>query len=408
MAGIANNPNSPRQKMINLMYLVFIAMMALNYSSEVLNGFDLVERGLRESATIASVRNTKALETMEAANAVNPAKVGEWYRKAIDVKQQSDELVDYLQNLKIRIVQEADGKEGDVNEIENKENMDASSEVMTAPIVGEGKKLRERLETYRSKVVTLVDDPDLRNMLQRVLSTKVPSKTGVELRSWESIMFENIPVAAAVTILTKYQNDIRYVEGEVLADITKSVDVGDYRVNKIVAQVVPKSQIVMSGTPYQANIVLSAIDSTQRPQLFIGPKGSEKEVSDYDGISPVGTGADACAVCRTCARERDRYCRSRRGQRRCDSHHDERADPYGKRKKICRSEHECQGSRDFRNGSYRRHADQDRRLSVQGASVTQGATVHLVYGCQRGDEEMYRRPYIETCPRGSNGYHVGY
>ena len=143
---------------------MFIAMMALNYSSEVLNGFDLVERGLRESATIASVRNKKALETMEAANAVNPAKVGEWYRKAIDVKQQSDELVDYLQNLKIRIVQEADGKEGDVNEIENKENMDASSEVMTAPIVGEGKKLRERLETYRSKVVTLVDDPDLRNM----------------------------------------------------------------------------------------------------------------------------------------------------------------------------------------------------------------------------------------------------
>lgn len=291
MAGIANNPNSPRQKMINLMYLVFIAMMALNYSSEVLNGFDLVERGLRESATIASVRNKKALETMEAANAVNPAKVGEWYRKAIDVKQQSDELVDYLQNLKIRIVQEADGKEGDVNKIENKENMDASSEVMTAPIVGEGKKLRERLETYRSKVVTLVDDPDLRNMLQRVLSTKVPSKTGVELRSWESIMFENIPVAAAVTILTKYQNDIRYVEGEVLADITKSVDVGDYRVNKIVAQVVPKSQIVMSGTPYQANIVLSAIDSTQRPQLFIGPKGSEKEVSDYEGIYTVGTGS---------------------------------------------------------------------------------------------------------------------
>lgn len=250
MAGIANNPNSPRQKMINLMYLVFIAMMALNYSSEVLNGFDLVERGLRESATIASVRNKKALETMEAANAENPTKVGEWYRKAIDVKRQSDELVDYLQNLKIRIVQEADGKEGDVNEIENKENMDASSEVMTAPIVGEGKKLKERLETYRANVVALVDDPDLRNMLQRALNTKVPSKTGVELRSWESMMFENIPVAAAVTILTKYQNDIRYVEGEVLADIAKSVDVGDYRVNKIVAQVVPKSQIVMSGTPY--------------------------------------------------------------------------------------------------------------------------------------------------------------
>lgn len=44
MAGISNNPNSPRQRMINLMYLVFIAMMALNVSSEVLDGFELVER----------------------------------------------------------------------------------------------------------------------------------------------------------------------------------------------------------------------------------------------------------------------------------------------------------------------------------------------------------------------------
>ena len=49
MAGISNNPNSPRQRMINLMYLVFIAMMALNVSSEVLDGFELVEGSLRTS-----------------------------------------------------------------------------------------------------------------------------------------------------------------------------------------------------------------------------------------------------------------------------------------------------------------------------------------------------------------------
>ena len=57
MAGIANNPNSPRQKMINLMYLVFIAMMALNVSSEVLDGFELVEGSLRTSIDNTSTRN---------------------------------------------------------------------------------------------------------------------------------------------------------------------------------------------------------------------------------------------------------------------------------------------------------------------------------------------------------------
>ena len=90
MSGISNNPNSPRQKMINLMYLVFIAMMAMNdTSSEVLSGFELVEKSLRESAATAADRNRKTLEELEAANRVNPTKVGEWYKKGVEVKKQA-------------------------------------------------------------------------------------------------------------------------------------------------------------------------------------------------------------------------------------------------------------------------------------------------------------------------------
>ena len=237
--------------MINLMYLVFIAMMAMNdTSSEVLSGFELVEKSLRESAATAADRNRKTLEELEAANRVNPTKVGEWYKKGVEVKKQSDELFEYIQQLKLRIIRQADGKDANVDQLQHK-----------------------------------------RAMLERAIDTKVPGKSGLNLRSWETALFENMPMASAVTILTKYQNDIRYVEGEALASIARGVDVGDYRVNKIVAQVVPKSQIVMSGTPYEAAIVLSAIDSTQRPQLFIGPRGSEREVVGYDGTYTVGTGA---------------------------------------------------------------------------------------------------------------------
>ena len=76
--------------MINLMYLVFIAMMAMNdTSSEVLSGFELVEKSLRESAATAADRNRKTLEELEAANRVNPTKVGEWYKKGMEVKNSS-------------------------------------------------------------------------------------------------------------------------------------------------------------------------------------------------------------------------------------------------------------------------------------------------------------------------------
>ena len=109
MAGIANNPNSPRQKMINLMYLVFIAMMALNVSSEVLDGFELVEGSLRTSIDNTSTRNEIVTEELKAYYQTNPEKVREWYEKGTKVKQASDSLYNYVQDLKVRIAQIADG-----------------------------------------------------------------------------------------------------------------------------------------------------------------------------------------------------------------------------------------------------------------------------------------------------------
>ena len=116
MAGIANNPNSPRQKMINLMYLVFIAMMALNVSSEVLDGFELVEGSLRTSIDNTSTRNEIVTEELKAYYQTNPEKVREWYEKGTKVKKASDSLYNYVQDLKVRIAQIADGKDADYKE----------------------------------------------------------------------------------------------------------------------------------------------------------------------------------------------------------------------------------------------------------------------------------------------------
>ena len=123
MAGISNNPNSPRQKMINLMYLVFIAMTALNVSSEVLDGFGLVEGSLQNSITTSSSRNDLVMNELKQYYGVNPDKVEAWYRKGQSVKQASDSLFNYIQSLKVKIAREADGKEADVDNIENIEDL---------------------------------------------------------------------------------------------------------------------------------------------------------------------------------------------------------------------------------------------------------------------------------------------
>ena len=82
-------------------------------------------------------------------------------------------------------------------------------------------------------------------------------------------MFENMPVAAAVTMLTKLQSDIRYAEGEVLHALENNVDVKDVRVNRLEAFVVPESRTVMSGDPFTARILMAAVDTTQHPEVYV-------------------------------------------------------------------------------------------------------------------------------------------
>ncbi|MDR2533266.1 MAG: gliding motility protein GldM [Tannerellaceae bacterium] len=262
---IGNNPNSPRQKMINLMYLVFIALMALNVSSEVLDGFALVENSLNQTIDNAQKRNEIVNREMADYYASNPDKVKEWYEKGIRVGAESEQLFNYVQDLKERIARTADGKNADANNIVHKDDLEAASRIMLAPINGEGVRLREAIVSYRSMMAGMVLDSTKKRVIRESLGTE-PHTPG---RNWEESLFENMPVAAAMTLLTKLQSDIRYVQGEVMSNLLSSVDVKDYRVNKLEAQIVPKSQIVMQGSSYEANIVLSAVDTTKRPEIWV-------------------------------------------------------------------------------------------------------------------------------------------
>lgn len=108
------NRMSPRQKMINLMYVVLMAMLALNVSSDVLNGFSLVEDSLLRTTANASASNEALYRDLQGQMEANPAKVKEWFDKAQYVKKISDSLYNYAEVLKVSIVKQADGADGDV------------------------------------------------------------------------------------------------------------------------------------------------------------------------------------------------------------------------------------------------------------------------------------------------------
>lgn len=283
MAG-NNHRESPRQKMINLMYLVLLAMLALNVSSDVLNGFSLVDESLNRSTNNASVQNQTIYSNFAEYMEKNPEKVGEWHERAQYVKSISDSLYNLAEELKERIVRRSDGEDGNVRNIENKEDLDAATTVMLAPVSGRGRELYDAINHYREEILKMVTDTIKRRIINDNLSTEVPKRGLLQGKNWQEYMFENTPVVAAVTLLTKLQNDVRYAEGEVLHTLENNIDVGDLRVNEINAYVIPNSQSVVRGGKFAAQIILAAVDSTQRPKIFIDGKPFDSETGYYEAI----------------------------------------------------------------------------------------------------------------------------
>ena len=256
--------------MINLMYVVLMAMLALNISSEVLNGFSIVEESLNRTTANSSKENEVLYGNFAEQMKKNPQKVKEWFEKATAVKRMSDSLYNFAQALKVQIVREADGKDGNVYNIKSKDNLEAASHVMLAPGTGQGKKLYDAINNFRERILKMVPDKHQRDIIESNLTTKVPKNSNTLGKNWQEYMFEDMPVAGAVTLLSKLQSDVRYAEGEVLHTLVANIDMKDIRVNKLSAFVIPESKTVISGDQFSAQIVMAAVDTTQQPEIYVG------------------------------------------------------------------------------------------------------------------------------------------
>ncbi len=294
---------SPRQRMINLMYIVLTAMLALNVSSDVLNGFSQVQEGLHRTNTNMSSKNDIQFRYLSDLNASNPTKVGPWFKKGMEVHETSDRIFNEIEALKVEIARQADGPKADPLNLVNQDDLEAASVVMLNPTSGKGKTLRGKVDAYRAFIGSQIADPEKRKAVNEMLSTTVKAPAGtVGPYTWETKMFDNMPAIAAITLLTKLQNDIRQAENEALSNIITNVDIGDVRVNELNAYVIPNSNMIIRGGKYSAHIVLAAIDTTQRPTIYVNgsklnnPKGLYEFVPgaigthDFSGYIEVARG----------------------------------------------------------------------------------------------------------------------
>ena len=272
MGGAKNCPETPRQKMISMMYLVLTAMLALNVSAAILNGYAQVDDSLHATIATMNEGNKETYAQFAAALKDNQVKVRPYYDKAMEVQKVSDEFYQYVQNFKDEMVIQSEGKNAKANARVRELGKQDDTNVPQRYAINEGHALtlKEKIDAYREFMINITgDSPALDKELRETFVT--PNGVNAEGDSilWEDAMFNEMPMCACITVLTKLQNDIRHCEGRAIRYLLTASDASDVRVNKFNAYVISESDYVIKGNTYRAQIILAAVDSTRTPQYYV-------------------------------------------------------------------------------------------------------------------------------------------
>ena len=280
--GATNCKETPRQRMIGMMYLFLTAMLAINVSDEVLDAFTIIDNGLTKTIQTFDEKNQLKYSDFKIALEANPNKVKDAWDSAMEIQAESNNLFNLIEGLKEKIVKKADGDEYDMKNIRSKDNLDIPAEVMI--VAGHGKELKEAITTYRELSLSKVEEKDstLRHAIQEHLNTSKPKKKkkGDPNYTWESLQFSNTPLIGAITLLSKIQADIRNTESDVVNYLFNQIEAESFKFNKLRAEVYAPSNYILKGDTYEAQVFLAAVDTTQDPKIVIDRFGELKTFDD--------------------------------------------------------------------------------------------------------------------------------
>jgi gliding motility-associated protein GldM len=280
---MAHEKLSPRQKMIGMMYLVLTAMLALNVSKEAVEAFKKVDNGLTQTIANYTIKNDVIYREFDRAAQENPTKAGKYKTLAYQVKERAEEAYNFIQGLKIEIIKKAEkdpetpavkGNEVIIDEIKRIDDTNVPSEVLIgANENGKANDLKALLSDYRQFLIGVLDgkNPTAEEALKKSLNTSDGKNANGETERWENLNFQTLPLVAVICILSEYQVSVRNGETEVLNYLYSQIDASSFKFTKLGAIVIPTtSNYVTLGSDYEAQVFISATDSTQFPVITVG------------------------------------------------------------------------------------------------------------------------------------------
>ncbi|MBZ0327441.1 MAG: gliding motility protein GldM [Altibacter sp.] len=264
---MAKGTLSPRQKMINLMYLVFIAMLALNMSKEVLSAFGLLDKKITDANVATTQRNMAFMESLGTKASEQPEQYAAVKQKADEVSAISDNLDTYLEGLKAEMMKTLKPEDADDYEVQDKPDFLDRRFFKGDKLKPEGQEFLDQINKYRTEMLAVLGDtyPDIKSSIEANFSTaKVKNRDGKEI-DWLNYNYEGFPLVASKTKLTQLQADIKTTKNELLSKMLAGQQASALSFTQYNTLLEASKSAFYAGEQFDGGIVLGRKDPNTKP-----------------------------------------------------------------------------------------------------------------------------------------------
>lgn len=305
---MAGYKETPRQKMIAMMYLVLTALLALNVSKDMLEAFLVVNESMENTIEVFEYKLGNLYGEFEKQYQLKPQKVGDYWQKAQEARKLSDDLKKYVDHMILDVVRQSENKDSltlmqdsfetrmvqdpddprkqiassvlNMHNVATKDKYDESTNYFINRKQAE--KLRERIDAYKIAMLNLVP-PEFRENIKMGLETEGPFfNADGNKQTWELHHFYHTILAASVTILNKIKAEVQTAEFDIAAELFSEIDVSDFKFDKIEAKIIPTTNYVLQGDKYEAEVLVTAFDTRQTPEVFVLQGADDITISNKD------------------------------------------------------------------------------------------------------------------------------
>ena len=292
---MAGYKETPRQKMIAMMYLVLTALLALNVSKDMLEAFLVVNQSMENTIEVFENKLGDLYIQFEKQYQLKPKKVEDYWNRAQEARKMSHELKDYIERVKFEVVKKSERMDSltvyekyytketrpdpfdprkkvethmlEMGRVVSKDKYDEA----TNYFINQGKahELRAKIDEYTKLMMQQVDSA-YRDNVRIGLNTAGPfyNADGRE-QTWEMHNFYHTILAATITILNKLKAEVQTAEFDVVQELFNEIDVSDFKFDKIEAKIIPTTNYVLQGDKYEAEVLVTAFDTKQTPEVFV-------------------------------------------------------------------------------------------------------------------------------------------